>query len=102
MNRFRIPAQMVFAACVAGVIAPGCAHPKKGLRGEIAARADADELISVEAALNLARTSYIAACVDSEKDRGVSGYHARCVDRAERHVRENVLSVLDAEMGEKK
>ncbi|MCO4793409.1 MAG: hypothetical protein KC493_06850 [Bacteriovoracaceae bacterium] len=56
---------------------------------------DEYEKVTVQTALDLAFTSYLKACTDFNKKEGRSGFFETCRDLGKKHVKENILFILE-------
>lgn len=55
-----------------------------------------NELVSISTALDLARTSYLKACMDFyEKNQEEKGHFKQCLLKAQEHVKNNIIFMLE-------
>lgn len=54
-----------------------------------------DDLVSVDATVNLARAAYIRGCTEEQKESGQKVSFSRCLERAQVFIKDDVIYIID-------
>lgn len=54
-----------------------------------------DDLVSVDASVNLARAAYIRGCTEEQKESGRKVSFSRCLERAQVFIKDDVIYIID-------
>lgn len=59
-----------------------------------------DDLVSVQTALNLAKSSYLKGCADKAIEEHQKDFFQDCLSKADEHVDKNIVFILDQPLKE--
>lgn len=89
---------LVYIATLCFLLGNGCASSRKPQFSELALK-NGEDLISLKAAVELARSAYGAGCVRTYIEQGKRGYFAECRKAADKFVEQDILEILNADPG---
>lgn len=89
---------LVYIATLCLLFGNGCASSRKSQSLETALK-NGEDLISLKAAVELARSAYSAGCVRTYIEQGKKGYFAECRKAADKFVEQDILEILNSDPG---
>jgi hypothetical protein len=89
---------LVHVAILCLLLGNGCASSRKPQSPESVLK-NGEDLISLKAAVELARSAYSAGCVRTYIEQGKKGYFAECRKAADKFVEQDILEILNADPG---